>query len=76
MLRDIRKDRGWLPSELSRRSGVNKNMIQFYENGSKDINGAKLKTLLKLCVTLDCKLSDLVTDPEIIEMLKKIEAKR
>lgn len=73
MLRDIRKDRGWLPSELSRRSGVNKNMIQFYENGAKDINGARLKTLLKLCVALDCKLSDLITDPECVEMLKKIE---
>ena len=73
MLRDIRKDRGWLPSELSRRSGVNKNMIQFYENGVKDINGARLKTLLKLCVALDCKLSDFITDPECVEMFRKIE---
>lgn len=73
MLRDIRKDRGWLPSELSRRSGVNKNMIHFYENGAKDINVARFKTLLKLCVALDCKLSDLITDPECVEMLRKIE---
>lgn len=73
MLRDIRKDRGWIPQELSRRSGVNKRMIQSYENGSKDINGAKVKTLAKLCTALDCKLSDIITDPETVDMLKKME---
>lgn len=71
-LREIRKDRGWLPSELSKRSGVNKQMIQFYENGTKDINGARLKTLLKLCSALNCKLSDIVTDPETVKMLKEM----
>lgn len=71
-LREIRKDRGWLPSELSKRSGVNKQMIQFYENGTKDINGARLKTLLKLCAALDCKLSDILTDPETVKMLKEM----
>lgn len=73
MLKDVRKDRGWTMAELAKRSGVNVRMIRYYEDGTKDINGTKLKTLLKLCTALDCKLSDIVTDPEILEMLKKEE---
>lgn len=70
-LKDVRTAKGWSVPELGERSGVNKQMISFYENGTKDINGAKLKTLLALADTLDCKLSDLITDPETASLLKR-----
>lgn len=70
-LKEIREQRRISRSELSAASGVNIRTIESYEQGKKDINGAKLKTLLKLCQTLNCRLEDILEDPELIELLKK-----
>lgn len=58
--------------QLSELSGVNVRMIERYEQGERDINGAKLKTLLKLCKTLGCELKDIVDDEETIELLNNM----
>ena len=49
-------------------------MIQEYEHEARDINGAKLLTLLKLCNTMGCRLEDILDDPETIEELGKYNA--
>ena len=38
-----------------------------------DINGAKLSTLLKLCLALNCRLTDILDDPETLDLLRKYE---
>ena len=35
----------------------------------RDIAGAKLKTLLKICVALECRLEDIVTDEETLTLI-------
>lgn len=71
MLQEIRKEKGLSQKKLGELSNVNYRTIQFYEQGLKDINGARLKTLLDLSIVLDCKVSQLLTDEELKEKCKK-----
>lgn len=71
MLQEIRKQKGLSQKKLGELSNVNHRTIQFYEQGLKDINGARLKTLLDLSIVLDCKVSQLLTDEELKEKCKK-----
>lgn len=68
-LQEQRAAAGLTRQKLSEKSGVNVRLIERYEQGERDINGAKLKTLLKLCASLGCKLEDIIDDNETIELL-------
>ena len=57
--------------EIAELSGVSFRMIKDYEQGQRDINGAKLLTLLKLCLALRCRLEDIVDDTETLELLSR-----
>ena len=70
MLKEIRESRGMSQQDLSAKSGINKRMIQAYEQGYRDINGAKLTTLVTLCVALECHLSEIVDDEQVVKDLK------
>lgn len=59
-LKDIRTKIGFSQSKLSELSGVNARMIQYYEQGVKDINKAQGITLYKIAQALDCKIEDLL----------------
>ena len=65
-----RKERGLSQSQLAEASGVNVRTLQKYEIGEKDLNGAKLATLLRLCIALDCRLIDILNDPETVQLLE------
>lgn len=62
MLKDIRKKIGMTQKELATASGVNLRMIQFYEQGFKDIAKAEDITVKKLADALGCETDDLITD--------------
>lgn len=59
-LQRIREEKKFTRGELARRSGVSFRMIQYYEQGAKDINKAQVTTVLKLADALE------VTIPEIL----------
>ena len=69
-LQEARKNKGLSQSQLAEIAGVNVRTLQYYEQGVKDINGAKLHTLLSLANALECNISDIVTDPTLIEKIK------
>lgn len=75
MLKKLRLDREMSQSQLAADSGVNLKMIQKYEQGVKNINCAKLETLLKLCNTLECDLLDIVTEAELESLIENYEAR-
>lgn len=72
-MKELRKKAGITGKELSEKTGISIRTIQAYEQGYKDINGAKLKTLLKLCHALGCGLEDIITDEETKELLRAIK---
>ena len=60
MLKEYRAKAGLSQSQLGESSGVNVRMIQYYEQGVKDINKASGETLYKLSQALGCKMEDLM----------------
>lgn len=71
MLKDQRKEKKMSQNELSKLSGVNPRMIQFYEQEKKNINGAKLATLISLSNALDCRIRDILTDDDLKKQCEK-----
>ena len=69
MLKDIRESRGMSQQDLAEKSGINKRMIQAYEQSYRDINGAKLSTLLTFANALNCPIDQIVTDESLITMI-------
>lgn len=72
VMREERELTQWGIAELS---GVSFRMIKDYEQGQRDINGARLSTLLKLCLALRCRLEDIVDDTETLELLRQYEGR-
>lgn len=72
MLKDVRQNKGLSQSQLGEKSGVNVRMIQYYEQGSKDINGARLSTLIDLANALECSIGDIITDNDLKEKLNSV----
>lgn len=69
-LKKAREARGLSQHQLADKTGISFRVLQNYEQGVRDLNGAKLLTLLKLCNALECKLADIITDEETLEQLK------
>ena len=59
-LKRIRTEAGVSQSRLAELSGVNVRMIQYYEQGVKDINAAGALTVYKLAKVLGCAMEDLI----------------
>ena len=59
-LKHLRSQRGLSQSKLAELSGVSLRMIQYYEQGVKDINLAQANTLYQLAKVLECNMEDLL----------------
>lgn len=59
-LKNIRTQRGYSQSQLAELSGVSVRMVQYYEQGAKDINLAQANTLYKLAQALECNMEELL----------------
>ena len=72
-LRIVRVRRGLSQSELTEASGVAKTTIQRFEQEPNKIDGTKLGTLCALCESLDCKVTDIIEDEELIKRFNKVK---
>lgn len=59
-LKRIREARGLSQAKLAELSGVNVRMIQYYEQGAKDINAAAALTVYRLAQALDSSVEFLL----------------
>ena len=75
MLKEIRRKKKLSQSELSAVSGVSIKTLQKYENGERDINNGLLINIIKICLALDCNISDILPDGETKKMCRKYEKK-
>ena len=59
-LKMIRESRGLTQKKLAELAGVNKRMVEHYEQGFHDINKAEGMTLYKLSKALGCHMEELL----------------
>ena len=71
-LKSKRIEVGLSQSQLAEKSGINVRTLQHYEQGSKVFDHARIDTLAKICIALDCRLEDIIENDEYIELIKKL----
>lgn len=59
-LKKLREEASLSQNKLATLSGVSNRMIQYYEQGVRNINKAQAETLFKLAKTLNCSIEDLI----------------
>ena len=70
-LRALRAAKGYSQADLARESGVVLKTIQRFERIPTDIDKTRLETFFALCRALDCKISDIIEDEEVLREYKK-----
>lgn len=73
MLQEKRKAKGLTQKQLAKEINVHYRIIQLYEENQTNINIAKLSRLLDICKVLGCKITDILTDEELIKRCKGVE---
>lgn len=63
-IKKMRKAAGLTQKELAEKSGVKLRMIQAYEQGYKDINGASVVTALNIAKALKCDVKKILNPIE------------
>lgn len=71
-LQKMRLDRGLSQSQLAEKTGINVRTIQHYEQGSKNFDHARIDTIMKCCIALQCKLEDIIEDQSFIKLIKML----
>ena len=61
-LKAKRESAGLSQSDLAEASGVSLRMIQYYEQGFKDINRAAVVTIKRLADALKCEIDELIEE--------------
>ena len=61
-LKRIREEKNITQVKLAEASGVNFRILQYYEQGYKDINKAQAITLQRVANALECKIEDLLEE--------------
>lgn len=68
-----RLEKGLSQSQLAEKAGLNVRVLQHYEQGSKNFDHARLDTILKVCIVLNCKLKDVIENPDYLDLIQKYE---
>lgn len=69
-LKELRQAAGISQAELAKRSGVNKRMIEHYEQGFKDLSKAAFETGLRIAEALEADPRDLLPKKDLQEGAK------
>ena len=71
MIKEVRINARMSQSKLSEKSGISIRTLQAYEQGARNINKADLAILTSIAIALDCRITDLLTDPNLIDKCSK-----
>lgn len=72
-LRILRVSRRMSQAELARKSGISVRSIQHFENSTANIDQTKLSTYYKICTALDCKITDILEDEDLIKKFNEVK---
>ena len=70
-LQQMRLNRGLSQERLATASGVNVRVLQTYEQGSRNLDGAKVDTLARLAIALNCTIPDILESEETGHLLQE-----
>ncbi|MBQ3335643.1 MAG: helix-turn-helix transcriptional regulator [Eubacteriaceae bacterium] len=70
-LKEMRTARGLSQSQLAEKAGIKVRSYQAYEQGTASFDRVHMDTILRICLALECKMEDVLTDPELLELLKQ-----
>lgn len=73
-LKQMRLSRNLSQSQLAEKTGMNVRTLQHYEQMSKNFDHARIDTILRVCLALNCKMEDIIENPNYIELLRKYES--
>lgn len=74
-LKEMRQAKGLSQSQLAEKTELNVRTIQHYEQGSKNFDHARIDTILKICLALNCKLADVIENQDYIDLIDHYEKK-
>lgn len=72
-LQEVRMARGLSQSQLAERAGISFRMLQNYEQGAKQLDNARLGTILKICIALDCTIKEVIEQDSLFKLLQEYE---
>lgn len=72
-LRVVRVKRGLSQIELAEVSGVKVQSIRRFEQNPNSVKETRLDTLCALSEALDCKITDIIDDKELVERFNKVK---
>lgn len=72
-LKEMRQAAGLSQSQLAEKANMNVRTLQHYEQGSKVFDHARIDTILRVCLALDCKLEDVIENQEYLDLIKRYE---
>ena len=68
-LKDMRIAKGYSQKEFAEIVGINFRSYQNYEQGVRSIDNTDLATLLRICITLDCPINDIIENEDTLKLL-------
>lgn len=71
-IKKMRQDSGLSQTQFAEKTGLSLRTLQHYEQGAREFDHARIDTILKACIALDCKLEDILENPEYVDLLKKL----
>lgn len=74
-LKEVRQAKGLSQSKLAEKTGLNVRTLQHYEQGSKVFDHARLDTILKCAIALNCTMEELIDNEDYLELIKKYNEK-
>lgn len=70
-LKALRLKAGLTQREVVEKTGINAGTYTQYEQGVKNFDNARINTILRVCVVLNCKLEDILESTEYLEVLNE-----
>lgn len=77
-LKEMRQVRGLSQSQLAEKAGLNVRTLQHYEqeNSPKIFDHARLDTILKCAIALDCKIEEIIDNEDYLDLIEQYEKAR
>ena len=70
-LKEKRMETGMSQSQLAEKAKINIRILQYYEQRTKNFDHARIDRILKICLALNCRIDEVIENPEFIKLYKK-----